>query len=406
MSAKGRAGLASIEAGLFATPTFGRKWAVFEKLSTDDISIAVDELIGCLGVKEETPCLDLLAYIGKRDTQECVQEIAIRLGLPIHISLSYVSKEFKAGNTSGFQSSSLSRTDWTGHGVEGITAQVCIPTSLPFFGSSSLKGYPISVRVSENCFERPETFIAVMAHELSHVLLRSLCHPKKDSELHTDLVPILLGFRDCVRRGRKNFQHTTTAGRTTTHTTTYGYLTDQQFEFACNKVTGILKPHECDKQHLVALTKHVRHKLLRTKKGLASFRECLLYLDTHLTAKITEKDAYRIVQFHRWDYTRDWEIGITQAGRDLEATDAFVRTLNHYTSSTIKQLREHTLSIDLESEQLDQLGEAIARDVKLLRRHVGLVFRLRRAIWSLRWGPEPITSCAVPSEKTQPSKEK
>ena len=50
---------------MFATPTFGGKWAVFEKLSTDDISIAVDELIGCLGVKEETLCLDLLAYIGE-----------------------------------------------------------------------------------------------------------------------------------------------------------------------------------------------------------------------------------------------------------------------------------------------------------------------------------------------------
>lgn len=379
---------------------------MFEKLSTGDISIAVDELIGCLGIKEETACLDLLALLGKRDTQRCVQEIAVRLGLPIRISLSYVPKEFRPAGAGGFQSSSLSRTDWTGHGVDGITAQVSIPNSLPLFGSSSLAGYPISVRVSENCFERPETFVAVMAHELSHVLLRSLCHPNKDSELHTDLVPILLGFRDCVRRGRKNIQHTTTAGRTTTHTTTYGYLTDQQFEFACNKVTGILKPHECDKQHLLALTKDVHRKLHRVKKGLASFRDCLLYLDTHLTANIREKDAHRIVQFHMWGYTRDWESSITQAGIDLEVTVAFVRTLNHYTSSTIEQLKERTLSLDLQSERLDQLEEAIARDVKTLRRHVGLIFRLRSAIWSPRRVPEPITSCAVQPQKSHPSKEK
>ncbi len=100
-----------------------------------------------------------------------------RLGLPIRITLSYVSKEFRLGNTEGFRSSGLSRTDWTGRGVDGITAQVSIPDYLPLYGSVALAGYPISVRVSENCLERPETFLAIMAHELSHVLLRSLCHP-------------------------------------------------------------------------------------------------------------------------------------------------------------------------------------------------------------------------------------
>ena len=119
---------------------------MFEKLSTEDISIAVDDLIGSLGVREETNCLSLLALLEKKDTQRCVQEIATRLGLPILISLSYVPKDFSPTDT-GFQSSSLSRTDWTGHGVEGITAQVSIPSSLPLFGSSSLAGYPVSVRV-------------------------------------------------------------------------------------------------------------------------------------------------------------------------------------------------------------------------------------------------------------------
>jgi hypothetical protein len=355
---------------------------MFEKLSTNDISVAVEELIGCLGVKQEVPCHDLFTLLGKRDTERCVQEIATRLGLPIRINLSYVPRAYRPGNIGGFQSSSLSKTDRTGHGVDGITAQVSIPDSLPFFGSSSLTGYPINVRVSENCFESPETFVAVMAHELSHVLLRSLAHPNKESELHTDLVPIMLGFRDCVRMGRKNIQQTTTAGRTITHTTTYGYLTDQQFEFACNKVMGLLRPHESDKQHLLALTKNIQRKLRRTNKGLASFHDCLHYLDTHLTEKIEEIDAHRIVQFHTSGYTHNWERDISQAGIDLAATEVFVRTLIHYTSSTIEQLSERTVNLDLASEQLDQLGEAIDRDVKTLQRHVGLIFRLRSAIWS------------------------
>ena len=67
-----------------------------------------------------------------------------RLGLPIRITLFYVSKEFRLGNTEGFRSSGLSRTDWTGRGVDGITAQVSIPDYLPLYGSVALAGYPIS----------------------------------------------------------------------------------------------------------------------------------------------------------------------------------------------------------------------------------------------------------------------
>lgn len=353
---------------------------MFENLSTDDISVAIDELIGCLGFREERPYQDLLTLLEKKDTQGCVQEIAVRLGLPIRINLSYVPKDFRPTDTGGFQSSSLSRTDWTGHGLDGITAQVFIPSFLPLFGSSSLTGYAISVRVSENCFERPETFVAVMAHELSHVLLRSLCHPQKDSELHTDLVPILLGFRECVRKGRKNVQYATAAGRTTTHTTTYGYLTDQQFEFACQKLTAILQQHARDKEQLLQLVKQVRRKLCRAKKDLASFRDCLLYLDRHLATRITEQDAHRIVQFHTWDYTSDWESGIAQAEVELESSDTSVHTLTRYTSSTTEQLRERKVSLDLDSEKLDQVAKAVRDDLKILRRNVGIIFRIRSAM--------------------------
>jgi hypothetical protein len=346
--------------------------------------------------------LSLLALLEKKDTQGCVQEIATRLGLPIRISLSHVPKDFSPTGT-GFQSNSLSRTDWSGHGVEGITAQVSIPSSLPLFGSSSLSGYPVSVRVSENCFDRPETFVAIMAHELSHVLLRSLRHPHEDSELHTDLVPILLGFRGFVRKGRKNIQRTSTNGRTTTHTTTYGYLTDEQFGFACSKVLGILQRYESAKGRLLALIRQVECQLQRANEELVSFRTYLQYLDTHLSARIRAEDTHRIVQFHTWGYTRDWVIGITRAKIKLDQTGAFVQTLNHYTSSAIEKLEEQTSSLNLESKRLDQSGEAIAKDVKILRRNVGLIFRLRSAIWSPKL--EPNASRSRQSGRTHTSEE-
>jgi len=154
---------------------------MFDRLSNDDITTALNELISCFGVKEDMPSDGLLDLLRKKKAEESVQELATRLGLPIRINLSYVPKDFRRGNTNIFGSSALARTDWTGRGIEGITAQVSIPQDLPMFGTSGLQDYVIKVRVSENCHAHPDTFVAIMAHELSHVLLASLRSPHKES---------------------------------------------------------------------------------------------------------------------------------------------------------------------------------------------------------------------------------
>jgi hypothetical protein len=195
---------------------------MFDNVANDDISTAIDELVAFFGVKEETACQDLLRLLANGDAERCVQQIASRLGLPVEIKLSYVPKDFKPGDTNAFDTKQLARTDWTGRGVEGITAQVAIPEALPMYGTLALEGYPILVRVSENCLECPATFIALMAHEMSHVLLRSVMHPQKDNELYVDLVPILLGFGDIISSGRKTIESTPSGHVRTIRTTTYG----------------------------------------------------------------------------------------------------------------------------------------------------------------------------------------
>ena len=116
---------------------------MFERLSNDYISNALDELITWFGVKEEVPFHDLAVLLREKNTEGCVQEIATQLTLPIRINLSYVPEDFRPDNTDGFRSSSLSRTDWTGRGIESITAQVSIPQNLPMFGTSALQGLRI-----------------------------------------------------------------------------------------------------------------------------------------------------------------------------------------------------------------------------------------------------------------------
>lgn len=355
-------------------------WHMFDRLSDDEIANALDELISCLGVKEEVASHGLVALLGKGDTQGCVQEIAARLGLPIRIRLSYVPRNFGSGNTSAFRSNTLARTDWTGHPIEGITAQVSIPQDLPMFGTSGLQGYPIQVRVSENCHTHPYTFVAMMAHELSHVLLVSLYSPHKDSELHADLVPIILGFGGVVRKGRKHIESTTNGNTVTTRTTTYGYLTDSQFEFACNHVMGILQRHLGDKKRLMELVERVQTKSEKAVQSLATFRNYLRYLDNHPPKRMRKEHAERVVQLHGEDYAREWESRITAVRKSTEAAEAFARPLNHYTTNAIELLRTHIRLLELASDELDQVTAAITKDERIMRKYVGLIHRLRRAV--------------------------
>ncbi|MBT9156825.1 MAG: hypothetical protein DDT37_01816 [Firmicutes bacterium] len=357
---------------------------MFETLSNDDISSALDELIACLGVKEEMPFHDLLALLRKKDTEGCVREIATRLGLPIRISLSYVPKDFRPGSADGFRTSALARTDWTGHGIEGITAQVAIPQNLPMFGTSGLQGYPIRVRVSENCLEHPQTFVAVMAHEVSHVLLASLYHSKKDSELHADLVPVILGFRGVVRQGRALVQSSTNGNVTTTQTTTYGYLTDSQFDFSCNHVSAIVERYQRNKGRLLELIGQLHHKLHTATRHLTTFRDYLAYLDTHAAGKMRQADARRVVQCHACDYTRDWEIGITKALTSVDNAERFLRPLNHYTTSAVERIQDHGRSLELATGTLDSVIEGIGGDLRTLGRYISLLYRLRNRLYR-RW---------------------
>jgi len=353
---------------------------MFDRLSNDEITNALNELISCFGVKEDIPSDAFVDLLRKKNTEGCVQEIAIRLSLPIRISLSYVPKDFRPDNTDGFRSSALSRTDWTGRGIEGITAQVSIPQHLPMFGTSGLQGYPIKVRVSENCHAHPDTFVAIMAHELSHVLLASLMSPHKDSELHTDLVPIILGFRDAIRRGRKTIESTTSGNTTTTRTTTYGYLTDSQFEFACSHVTHIIERHHRDKKHLIEVVKQLQRKLKKAARSLVTFRDYFKYLDRNPPDKMRPEHAQRVVQLHAQDFSREWEARITEIRTSHEAAESFVRHLNHYTSSAIEHIKAHTQAVESAAAELGEVTRAITKDERILRRYVGIIYRLRRAL--------------------------
>jgi hypothetical protein len=354
---------------------------MFDRLSNNEIATALDELIAILGVEDEMVSDDLISLLQNKDTKGCVQEIAARLGLPIRIDLSYVPKDFKPGNKNRFRSSALAQTDETGRGIEGITAQVSIPQHLPMFGTSGLQGYPIQVRVSENCHEWPGTFVTVMVHELSHVLLASLGSIHKNSELHVDLVPIILGFRDVVRGGRKTTQSTTSGDTITTQTTTYGYLTDSQFEFACNYVYELLDHHSHEKERLLELVRQLQLALNKATQSLSAFRDSFRYLDSHPPKKMSKEHAERVVQLHGRDYTLEWEERIEGVRKIMKNAKTFVQPLYHYWTNTVEHIKTHIRVLEAASKELNQIIEATVKDENILRKYSGFIYRLLGLKW-------------------------
>jgi len=353
---------------------------MLDKVSNKEISNALDNLIACLGVKEEIDSHDIDTLLRNQDMEGCVQNIATLLGLPIRVTMSYVPKGSKPSNTNRFRSSALVETDWTGSSIEGITAQVCIPENLPMFGMLGLQGYPIQVRVSEDCHAHSDTFVAIMAHELSHVLLASLRSPYKDSELHTELVPIILGFREVVSRGRKKIKKTTSGNTTTTQTTTYGYFTDSQFEFVSDYVTGLLQRYSQDKKRLLKVVEQIQSKLRVATRSLVTFREYFRYLDIQRPKKMCKEHAERLVQLHEQDYSLEWENLITAVMKSMEFAEAFARPQTHYLPSAVEHIKSQIRIIEEASKKLDFVTEAITKDEGMLRKYVGIIYRLRRTL--------------------------
>lgn len=268
-----------------------------------DIDNAVTELISLFGIKKDIEHEELVDMIRTQHIKKGIKVIAFELGLPIEVNLFYVPKEYKKNEKNMFQSKALSETDASGRGISGITAQVSIPNNLPLYGSAELKGFNIDVKVSVGCHEHPWAFITIMAHELSHILLYSMRHPQRDSEFYTDLLPMILGFRKVVEKGRQVVEITREIGdRWETQTITYGYLSDKQFEIASNKIKTAFKERNKVKENYIKEITKLKALCSKARLNMQLFKKFLEYLGKYRKRYYKKADAHRIVLLHHIGY--------------------------------------------------------------------------------------------------------
>ncbi len=347
---------------------------MFDGLSNSHIRRAIDELADCLGVREDIDGRDLVELLRKGDAQACVQKIASQLGLPVCVTLVRIPRAFQPGHAPRFQTNAPVRTDGTGRGREGIIAQIVVPGNLPSFGSPALNGWPIQVRVSDDCYDDPQSFVTIMAHELSHLLLASLHLADTSSELHAELLPLLLGFRNIVRQGRMTVR---VMPNGTAIEIRYGYLTDPQFKFAFEYVGSILERRRRHKMRIARAGAHLRHKIVVAERALAALKNCLRCLDAHRPMTMGADDARRIVQFHSWEYTYAWYTTIKQARNTLDKAERFIKCLSHYTPTVVEQLERYARQFEASAERLSQVTTTMLRDARVIRQYLPLFHKLR-----------------------------
>ena len=352
------------------------------EISNEYIENAIVELEQYFGVKEPVNDEPIYLLIRNNEIKGAMKLIANQLGLPIGINITNIPNDYTAQNSNTqFHSTHLAKVHQYGSGSEGITAQVTIPPSLPFFGSSALKNYPINVKISENSTDSPVTFSLIMAHELSHVLLYSMKHPKKENEFYTDLTAILLGFINIFKNGRKivktevDDDYSTTTTRT--KTTTFGYLDDDQFEFAYEKVNTILDDKRSVKESLLKESKNFGKIFLKYQKGFNRFRKYVVYLTKHTNKKISEKDGQKMTEFFQLGYMEKFDKVLIQYENHQSEIENFLTGLSHYSKIRMEKISNHLSELENASKILYNNLAHLKKQIRMMRKYVSIWYRLK-----------------------------
>lgn len=331
----------------------------------------VDELGQGLGVRESISWTHLVERLRPDEFEKCIQLIARQLLLPISIKLV---------KTSEFSSTELSPTDSSGCGTQYITAQVGIPNDLPLWGSAALKGFPIIVRISPTCGDDYSAWITIVSHELAHVLLHSLRHPQADNEPFTDSTAMVLGFSEIMRKGRKQKSARVVSVREDElPEQTLGYLSDEEFEWAYERIRQLREQHRDLKRCVLSDTRTARMLADTCGKMLFKFSRYLAYIDRNPPAAMKKQDATKVVAMHQAGYAEDIQQVVGAANAELAEALKSLDVLDHYSKQSLTKLNDISTRVSGLRQKLEKGKQSLADDTRTLGKYVSIFHKLRIA---------------------------
>lgn len=177
----------------------------------------IDELTRTFKIKVPINDRTLKKHFDDRNFAGCISEIKKQMGLNNRILLRcYSDEKYPRDGSYGF---------------------IEIPNNIPLINTPAFNNFKMVVSIKESTKISYETFIYTLSHELSHALLFSMRHPLKESEEATDLLVLIMGFGNIMRKGIKDERKTGHYARdgftqfTQSRTIICGYLGETNFEF-------------------------------------------------------------------------------------------------------------------------------------------------------------------------------
>jgi len=355
-------------------------------IENSEIELWINQIVEIFGIKEPANYRDFKKFASRKNISRFIEKIASYMGLPVKVNVSFVSEEYRPSsiNSTSFETKKLTDYDSTGQNISGITAQVIIPSYLPLYGSSSIKNFPIDIKVSENCLVNPKTLIAVLAHELAHIVLNSVRHNQKENEFYTDLTAMVLGFLNIHKDGRKNYKtsyendfFTTT---TINNVTTYGYLSDKQFDFAYKTINNLLKISR--RLHKQLKSKFSRYKQLINsyKKEMCRFNRYLECLDDNRLIKFNSSDSKNIILFHQVGYTEKFRDVVTKNMERINDINLNIKKIDRMRHYFAKKTEQKIEAIEKYIQFLNNELEKIRQDTRILSKYINLYFKVKTSV--------------------------
>jgi hypothetical protein len=343
------------------------------RLTSSDIEKALSQLIEIFGISKPIDKEKILRPINTGNVEELITDIAKYYGLPVKIQLSYVT----AGATKGpgFDSTNLVKVKASGS-TAGISAQVIIPSNLPLFGTNSLIGFPIEVRIDKILMNQASSFVAVMAHEFAHVLLHSIRHPKKDDEFYTDLTAMILGFCVLMKDGRtfSSTKHNYDNETTTTHT--FGYLTESQLSYAFSTINRILSSRLTEQAKLLHNADKLRVGVSTLKELMGKVHSYLSYVDKQQSTKIRSHHLSSIMAMHSPDFFTPFQEVIVKGERTSDNIKSKFTTITHFTTSIYQSLKSAEKYLEDIQQKLNVSRSSLKTHAKHLSPYVNLKYRM------------------------------
>lgn len=332
-----------------------------EQADINFVEKALDDLIDSFGVQEPVKYYKITKLIRSEKYHEAVHKVASELGLPITVNIEFVS------STQGFDGHHSS-TSKRNNQNKSTPARVLIPSDLPFYGSSEMTGFPIEVQIKKGRAQKPTSMVAVLAHELSHIVLHSMHHQRKDSEAYTDLTAMILGFDEVMEKGREDFARYFNDPKTNKRKKQkikYGYLDDSTFEHALNKIRRTREKRKQKKESVIKIIDEIKEIANGIPAKIDVLRNRLDGLRDKQRENISQEKAKQLQHLHLPDYGDDKKAYAKKAKEEAKEKQEKIENISTYNDKSMKAISDLKNHSERLRDNLESRIKSIENDIRL-----------------------------------------